>query len=174
MISKNIKAGLVMLLLCCICCFIVQPVFAAEGTDGSELQLMQAEQLEIQLGPNWAGVAFQLKTDAGLYPGDIIVGQDGVLRLEIGGSSFYTLSAIHSNVAIPVPTQAPATQESEEITETSGTPTVKEDAGSVAGIPILHIVLFAGGLVLAAATLIAMHFTKHRVVNIEDESEEDE
>ena len=40
-----------------------------QGTEGTEMQVMEAEQLEIQLGKEWAGREFQLKTDAGLYPG---------------------------------------------------------------------------------------------------------
>lgn len=168
MTQKRFKTGLLLLLLCCICCFSVLPVHAAEGTDGSELQLLQAEQLEIQLGKQWAGVQFQLKTDAGLYPGDITVGEDGVLRLEIGGSSFYTLSAAGSDVAVPASTQAPATQESHE----SEAP--EEAAGTAAGIPVIHIVLFAGGLALASAALIAMHISKKRAASTEDESDEEE
>lgn len=41
---------------------------AAEGTDGTEMQVIQPEQLVIQLGADWAGVEFELKTDAGMYP----------------------------------------------------------------------------------------------------------
>ena len=63
-----------------------------QGTSGDELQVVQAQKLEIQLGTEWSGTKFKLKTDAGLYPDEIVVGEDGFLRLEIGGSSFYTLS----------------------------------------------------------------------------------
>lgn len=89
------------------------PVEAAEkqGTDGTEMQVMTAEQLEIQLGADWAGVEFELKTDAGMYPGTIAVGEDGVLRLEIGGSSSYTLTCLNSSVAVPNPEAASATDE---------------------------------------------------------------
>ena len=45
-----------------------------QGTEGTEIQVMEAEQLEVQLGKEWAGREFQLKTDAGLYPGTITVG----------------------------------------------------------------------------------------------------
>lgn len=91
------------------------PASAAEGTEGSEMQVLQAEQLEIQLGTDWAGVEFELKTDAGMYPGTIPVGEDGVLRLEIGGSSSYILTCLNSEVSVPDPTQAPATtRESQE------------------------------------------------------------
>ena len=65
-----------------------------QGTDGTEIQVMEAEQLELQLGKEWAGTEFQLKTDAGLYPGTITVGEDGVLRTELGGSTRYILTCM--------------------------------------------------------------------------------
>ena len=90
---KWMKCILTILSLLCILCVPVSTTYAApQGTDGSELQVMEAEKLEIQFGANWAGVEFQLKTDAGLYPGTVIVGEDGVLRMELGGSSQYILS----------------------------------------------------------------------------------
>lgn len=176
---------------------------AAEGTDGTEMQVIQPEQLVIQLGADWAGVEFELKTDAGMYPGTIPVGEDGVLRLEIGGSSSYTLTCLNSATPAPDPaeTQVPATNgESNEKTEPdmqteqkpeasaadetaqaadTGTETSLEKAdeqeNTVAGIPILHLVLFGGGLVLAVASLIVMQVIKRRnAVDAEYEEDEDE
>ena len=90
---KYRKGFFLILAVMCIFCFSVVPVFAEpQGTNGTELQVAQPEQLEIQLGAEWAGVEFQMKTDAGLYPDMIFVGQDGVLRLEIGGSKSYVLT----------------------------------------------------------------------------------
>ncbi len=67
--TKLTKGILLILSLLCILCVPVTPVYAAQqGTDGSELQVVKAEQLEIQLGTSWSGVEFQLKTDAGVYP----------------------------------------------------------------------------------------------------------
>ena len=65
-----------------------------QGTNGTEIQVMEAEHLEVQLGKEWAGREFQLKTDAGLYPGTITVGEDGVLRTELGGSTRYILTCM--------------------------------------------------------------------------------
>ena len=76
---------------------VCSPIAYAD-TDGTEIQVVQPEQLEIQLGPAWTGVEFQLQTDAGLYPEPISVGEDGILRLEIGGSSRYVLSCLSSPV----------------------------------------------------------------------------
>lgn len=112
--AKHKTGFLLALVMMCILCFSVVPVWAEpQGTDGTELQVAQPEQLEIQLGAEWAGVEFQMKTDAGLYPGTIPVGQDGVLRLEIGGSKSYVLTCLNSAAKAPSPTQAPATTESQ-------------------------------------------------------------
>ena len=71
------KSTLVMSVIIMLLLLLPQTAYAAEGTDGTEMQVLQPQQLEIQLGSNWAGVEFQLKTDAGLYPGTIPVGEDG-------------------------------------------------------------------------------------------------
>ena len=165
--AKMIKSILLVVsLVCILCCPVSVSAEPKQGTDGDELQLMEAEKLEIQLGPEWAGVEFQLKTDVGMYPGNIIVGEDGVLRLEIGGSKTYTLSCLNSSVEIPEPTQAPATTEPEE-EPAEDESTAKEsktetDENTVAGIPVLHIALFGGGLLLAVGSLIVMHVVKRR------------
>ena len=75
-------------------------VFA--DTDGSEIIVVQPEKLEIQLGMDWIGAEFQLRTDQGLYPDLIPVGNDGVLRLEIGGSGSYILSCVSTGRTMPV------------------------------------------------------------------------
>lgn len=102
------KSTLVMSVIIMLLLLLPQTAYAADGTDGTEMQVLQPQQLEIQLGSNWAGVEFQLKTDAGLYPGTISVGEDGVLRLEIGGSSTYTLTCLNSSAPVPDVAQAPA------------------------------------------------------------------
>ena len=163
MISKILKFVLLVLSMVCILCFPVQVMAETQqGTTGDELQLMEAEQLEIQLGTDWAGVEFQLKTDAGLYPGTVVVGQDGVLRMEIGGSKSYILTCMNSAVKVPEPTQAPATTETDTEETNSETDSVEDGSATVAGIPVLHIVLFAGGMVVAIGALIAMHVVKRR------------
>lgn len=95
------KSTLVMSVIIMLLLLLPQTAYAADGTDGTEMQVLQPQQLEIQLGSNWAGVEFQLKTDAGLYPGTISVGEDGVLRLEIGGSSTYTLTCLNLRKLLP-------------------------------------------------------------------------
>ena len=173
--AKTIKSILLCVAMLCILCFPVQVLAETQqGTTGDELQLMEAEKLEIQLGTEWAGVEFQLKTDAGLYPGTVKVGQDGVLRMEIGGSKSYILTCMKSAVKVPEPTQAPATTETDPEQNNSGTASAEENSVTVAGIPVLHIVLFAGGMVVAIGALIAMHVVKRRRENEPVYDEDDE
>ena len=101
----------------CFCCI---PVKA--DTDGTELNVLAPSKLEIQLGQDWSGVQFQLKTDVGLYPEEITVGEDGVLRLEIGGSSTYILTCLNSEVAAPSPDQTDCTPVSEDSDDAETTP----------------------------------------------------
>ena len=87
-------------------CLFSGSAYAAQGTEGDELQLLEAQKFEIQLGSDWAGTEFSLKTDSGMYPDKLAVGGDGVLRLEIGGSKSYVLSCMNSNQSIlPKPKQ---------------------------------------------------------------------
>ena len=81
--------------------FLPRPCVFAD-TDGSEIIVVQPEKLEIQLGMDWIGAEFQLRTDQGLYPDLIPVGNDGILRLEIGGSGSYILSCVSTGRTMPV------------------------------------------------------------------------
>lgn len=193
-------------------CVLCTPATSAhaesQGTDGTEMQVMEAENLEIQLGAGWAGVEFQLKTDSGLYPGTIKVGEDGVLRTELGGSRSYILTCMASSTAAPETAQAPATSEETQMEtgnmedeeqnihenpentgsmldtepdvvqepsgETQEEDSITEQPGTVAGIPVAHIILFAGGMVLAVGSLIAMYIMKRRREADDDYEYEDE
>lgn len=77
-------------------CLQINSVYASDkqGTDGTEMNAYEAEELEIYLGKDFAGKKFKLETDAGIYPGAVSVGDDGVLRVEIGGSKSYKLSVM--------------------------------------------------------------------------------
>lgn len=146
-----------------------------DDTDGTELQVAQPVILEVQLGPQWAGVEFQLKTDAGLYPGTIDVGQDGILRTELGNSGSYVLSCLTLNAAVPAPgdipspdvtqqEQEPLTTDSAENADAASQNVQEQDSGrpTVSGIPVMHIILFGGGLLLAVGALVAMRFIRNR------------
>lgn len=175
--------------LVCILCF---PVSAAsQGTEGTEMDVIQPESLVIQLGESWAGVEFELKTDTGMYPAPVVVGEDGILRLEIGGSSSYILSCLNSDVSVPAPdetldieTSIPTEEtvatstatESTEVTESKGEIIIsnEDDTTQDSGIPTAHIVLFVVGLIVAVGALIGIwYFQSHHGTSGEyDENDE--
>ena len=195
---KIAKAVALVLAMVCIFCFPVPASATAQGTDGTEMEVIQPQNLEIQLGESWAGVEFELKTDAGMYPGVITVGEDGVLRLEIGGSENYILSCVNSTVEAPipgetapmeegtepeeVPTEEAVPSESADPTEGTGesdaepteTLPADTDEGTVAGIPVKHIVLFAGGLILAVGALVGIHVYQKRSGNSNNSDDDDD
>lgn len=77
---------------------------AYADTDGTEPKIVQQpDQLVLQLGTRWAGVEFELRTDAGIFPVPVVVDEYGVLTMDLGGSTTYTLSCIHSTAPIPDP-----------------------------------------------------------------------
>lgn len=100
----------ILLVLLCLCIFMAQTVHA--DTDGTEIQILEPSYLEIQLGIDWAGTEFQLRTDMGLYPDTIQVDPNGILHLEIGGSKNYFLSNMTDDtltVTLPEETGASST-----------------------------------------------------------------
>lgn len=183
---KTIYNKIILVAVICICIFsLATPVYAAQqGTNGDELQVIEPAQLEIQLGLNWSGVEFQMKTDAGIYPDTIAVGNDGSLRLEIGGSREYILSCMNSSVLGPKPdgytssaepTQAPATTESNLSSSADDGKSEYNDDETVAGIPIKHLVFFIVGMILAIGSLMIIYITKNKRENTQNEdAEEDE
>ena len=155
-------------------------------TDGTELQVEQPSKLEIQLDPAWAGVEFQLKTDVGLYPGTITVGADGVLRTELGGSTGYILSCLNSAVPAPTPegdeqpashteqTAPPETTEDPADQDTAP-PEAGDEEATVGGIPVKHIILFVGGLLLAVGCLAGITVArKHRAAGNMGKDDDDD
>ena len=173
----------------------LSPPMAHADTDGTEIQVLQPERLEIQLGTAWAGVEFQLRTDSGLYPDPIPVGEDGVLRLEIGGSSSYILSCMGLSNAIPMvepenfgelatvefPDTTPEAAESDNPVPHKATEAPAEETPStvqetphpvktVAGIPVKHVIFFGAGILICVTVLVGL---KLAAVNREDDEDED-
>jgi len=152
-------------------CASVTTVFAAQGTNGDELHVVEAQQLEIQLGTEWAGVEFMLRTDAGIYPDVIPVDETGVLSLEIGGSKTYTLSCLQSSVAIPdvVLLQAPVTGETEPDKDDL------EDIKDIeSAVPVSHIIMFVGGIIVAVGILIAIYISNKKRQIVQDDDEDND
>lgn len=159
--TKRILQGIIFTIVSILALMMPQTIWATGGTDGTELQVAKPESLEIQLGTKWSGVEFQLKTDAGMYPGDIVVGEDGVLRLEIGGSESYILTCMHSSVAIPDLEQASATNEVSK-NEDSNSDDMQSNENTIAGIPTMHLIMFGGGMLIAVGTLVGLYVVKRR------------
>ena len=158
---------------------------AHADTDGTELQVAEPSQLTIQLGPDWAGVEFQLRTDSGVYPGTVMVDESGVLSLEIGGSSTYELSCLGgSPQAVPTPelepSEAPESEqaETEPATTSADTVTPTPDEGgdelTVYGIPVIHLAIFGGGLLVAIIFLITLRLSLRRRRRWDEYDEDDD
>lgn len=95
---KKIPALLLTLLL-----MLVLAPAAYADTDANTPQItQQPDQLVLQLGARWAGVEFELRTDAGVFPVPVVVDESGILRMDLGGSTTYTLSCINSTVPSPI------------------------------------------------------------------------
>ena len=184
------KCVALVLALMCILTFPIGVSAASQGTNGDEIQVATPEKLEIHLGQEWAGVTFELTTDYGKYPDPIPVGEDGVLRLEIGGSSSYVLSCLSSETEAPAPIETSPSENApsestpaedatvskdelediEDVTPTEPT----EEGGKVAGIPVSHIIMFGGGLLIAVGALVGINYFQKRRANASNEYDEND
>ena len=188
--AKIWKCVALVLALMCILSFPIGVSAASQGTNGDEMQVATPEKLEIHLGQEWAGVTFELTTDYGKYPDPIPVGEDGVLRLEIGGSSSYVLSCLSSETEAPAPSETSPSEnapsestpaedatvskdELEDIKDVTPTEPTEED-GKVAGIPVSHIIMFGGGLLVAVGALIGINYFQKRRANASNEYDEND
>ena len=179
--AKIWKCVALVLALMCILTFPIGVSAASQGTNGDEMQVATPEKLEIHLGKEWAGVTFELTTDYGKYPDPIPVGEDGVLRLEIGGSSSYVLSCLSSEAEAPAPGEtAPsettpsedATVNKDELVDIEEVDPTESEEKSV--IPTSHIVMFGGGLVVAIGALIGISYFQKRRAAQSGSDENDE
>ena len=126
----------------------------------------------------------------GKYPDPIPVGEDGVLRLEIGGSSSYVLSCLSSETETPAPSETSPSEnapsesttaedatvskdELEDIEDVTPTEPTEED-GKVAGIPVSHIIMFGGGLLVAVGALVGINYFQKRRANTANEYDEND
>lgn len=197
--TKMMKCMALILSLVCILCFPVQASAVSQGTDGTELEVVQPEKLEVFLGQAWSGVEFQLRTDAGKYPDPIPVDEDGILRLEIGGSENYFLTCQASRVEIPEPCdettsadesgpvdETEAAEETAESTQSSSeeimageeqdnteTTEVTLEEVSEDTVPVTHIVIFVLGLVIAVAALVLLQMHQKRNAMQEENADDD-
>lgn len=155
----TIQRRLRVTLLTALCLAMCLCTTAFADTDGTEPKItQQPDQLVLQLGTRWAGVEFELRTDAGVFPAPIVVDETGVLTMDLGGSTTYTLSCINSTVPIPDP------------------PAEQVPAVEPADVPIAPMVVFFVGLACGIGGLVALYFAKRRrqQADYDEWAEEDE
>lgn len=148
---------------------------AFADTNGTEPKIVQQpDQLVLQLGTRWAGVEFELRTDAGIFPVPVVVDEYGVLTMDLGGSTTYTLSCINSTAPIPdagpEQTDPPPSTSPAPVPEDPDGPQKGEQQG---GLP-LPAVIFLIGLAVVADVFATLHITKKRQEYAYDEWEDEE
>lgn len=180
-----------------ICLFSLLPANALADNDveADPVRTTIADKLIIQLGVDWAGTEFSLTTDMGDYPGVITVNNAGILAMELGGSTTYTLTLLKpaAQAVLPDPvTPSPlliqdsagkeqqtttaidaepsANASTQATTQQTGKPDSVSDTQE--SVPTLHLVLFAGGAALCIGGLITMHLLKRRNDYYDEEDDE--
>lgn len=176
------------------------PAYADTGD--STLQVTaQPAKLILQLGPGWAGTQFELRTDAGMYPEPVVVSENGLLQMDLGGSKTYTLSRVQT--ASPGGTTATAAVNAPVIestipdgsttalttdvdlddflagltepgTEGSAEQPEQEGDPSAQGNPTKYILILGGGIIAAAVALVILtSLKKHRDEAYEEDDYDD-
>ena len=109
--------------------------------------------------------------------------ETGVLTMDLGGSTTYTLSCINSTVPIPDPPaeQVPDTQQPPDSSAQKPSGQVQQPQEQVpavepADVPIAPMVVFFVGLACGIGGLVALYFAKRRrqQADYDEWAEEDE
>ena len=108
---KRIRGRLAALLAAALFALTLIPTALADTDENTVRVSKQPDQLVLQLGVRWAGVEFELRTDAGLFPVPVVVDESGVLTMDLGGSTTYTFTCMSSSVPIPDPEQSQAVEQ---------------------------------------------------------------
>lgn len=172
------------ILLAAVLSLAISPAALADTGDNTPKITKQPEQLVLQLGTRWAGVEFELRTDAGIFPAPIVVDESGVLRMDLGGSSTYTLSCIESSLPIPDPQQTveqgtepvpPAADESapQQPSEPAPQPDPEPEPAQ-RSVPIWPLTIFLMGLAAGGGCLATLYITKRNQRDAYEEWENDE
>lgn len=157
--TKKIPALLLTLLL-----MLVLVPSAYADTDANTPQItQQPDQLVLQLGARWAGVEFELRTDAGVFPVPVVVDESGILRMDLGGSTTYTLSCINSTVPIPDPeaTEPDTPPSEQQASAPSQTPADDSTGGNTRNVA--PVIFFLAALALAVVGLVALFLSRRSV-----------
>ena len=150
------------LLLTLLLMLILSPAAYADTDANTPHITQQPDQLILQLGARWAGVEFELRTDAGVFPVPVVVDESGILSVELGGSSTYTLSCIDSS--IPIPDPEPVDPETQSPGNAPSAPAQSSGSNAPAGNTrnIAPIVFFIAALALAVVGLVALILSRRR------------
>ncbi len=92
--KKRICRHWAALLLAVVLSLALAPAALADTGSNTPKITQQPDQLILQLGTRWAGVEFELRTDAGVFPAPVVVDEGGVLRMDLGGSTFSPSSVV--------------------------------------------------------------------------------
>lgn len=154
---KLLKGILTAFSLICVLCITVMPIYAepqGTGWDGNAGHRASETGDSAWCRLGWSRVS--AKNGFWDVSRNLAVGEDGVLRMELGGSKSYVLTCMNSSVAAPEVTQAPATteetqNESNEGQKSNGSNSGQDTKGTVAGIPyFISYYLRAGWVWLSA------------------------
>lgn len=141
------------------------PAALADTDENTPRITRQPDQLVLQLGTRWAGVEFELRTDAGKFPVPVVVDETGVLTMDLGGSSTYTLSCLES--LEPVPAPEPEAESAAEAVPQPETP--EGTSGSASHLLVLFLLLLLAVIVIAVLV-----YMRHQRKGIYDSWENDE
>ncbi len=173
----NRKSRFSLMLVLVLALSLAMSTVAFADTDGTEPKItQQPDQLVLQLGTRWAGVEFELRTDAGIFPMPVVVDESGVLRMDLGGSTTYTLSCLNSTVPIPDPTVTTDPDDQPQPNPTTpeqNDPAPSQPQPQKTALPLPAIIFFVG-LAAAVAGLVVLHISKRRREAAYEEWDDDE
>lgn len=147
---QNTRRLTALLLTLSLALFLCPAAYA--DTDPSTPKItQQPDQLILQLGARWAGVEFELRTDAGVFPVPVVVDASGLLTMDLGGSTTYTLSCLDSTVPIPDPEPAAVSDPQTRVPDTASSKqdSAAQSASTAAKGNTGALLLFLAGLALA-------------------------
>lgn len=144
------------------------PAALADTDENTPRITQQPDQLVLQLGVRWAGVEFELRTDAGRFPVPVVVDESGVLTMDLGGSTTYTLSCMNSSVPVPSPDSDPEQLPEEELSTPPAGKTERVESSSS------HLVLIIVILIVVVIALLGLLFYSKRQQQDMYDSWEDE